>query len=280
MKIFSKQSILILSLSILGVSFFLKEDKNQKLPLYKPAYFFEKQSNFSPLDTTFDPSILGSKKFTYLGQGLQSVAFENEDKTIVLKFFIKNKIRSKSHQLKASLNFFSDKSRKQDKKKNKLKKLIQNYAMYFDKLQEHSSVIAIQSGQFSTEPLIVELIDPEFKAEKIDLNQYAFVIQKKADLFLDKIQSQTTLEDKKAYVQLMKEFLKKRAENGFTDVKRTMSMEKNYGFIGELPVQFDIGNVINKPQIEKSPEDEIQEITALFDLFLKNNGLNELVSSD
>lgn len=279
MKILSKQSILILSLSILCVSFFLRDDAKQK-HLYNPSFFFEKQTTFDPFDTAFDPSILGSKKFTYLGQGLQSVAFENEDKTIVLKFFIKNKIRSKSHQLKASLNFFSDKSKKQDKKKAKLKKLIQNYAMYFDKLQEHSSVLAIQSGHFLKEPLIVELIDQDLKAEKIDLNQYAFVIQKKADLFLDKIQSQQSLEDKKAYVRLMKEFLKKRATNGFTDIKRTMSMEKNYGFIGDLPVQFDIGNVIIKNEIKQAPKQEIEEISALFDLFLIHNGLNELVFKD
>lgn len=279
MKWYLKTAALMTCVSSITIFYFIK-NTNTPTPLYKTAYFFEKVPDCAVFDTPLDPNLLESKKFTYLGQGLQSVAFENEDKTVVLKFFIKNKIRTGHKLFLSKAKSLIPFSNKNQKKRKKLKGLIQNYALYFNQLQEHSAVLSIQSGRCFQQPIEIQLIDPNAQITTIDLNKFAFVIQKKADVFLDKIQNLSSMEEKKTYINLMRSYLKKRASHGFTDVKRTMSMEKNYGFVKELPVQFDIGNVIHKTSIITSPQEEIKEITKHFDLFLEHNGLGEFILKD
>jgi len=280
-----KKSLRIISTSTgLLLAYCLFEVQPEKVSLYKSEFFFEKLSD-GYYDTSFDPVIVEKEKFNYLGQGLQSVAFESQDHQTVIKFFKKNKIRTGfdnfSSKFKQQLLFLTPKKlkKKELKKVKKLSRLVKNYSEYFKKLEDHSTVLSIQAGKSSQVLPTIELVDPNQKSSLVDLNRVAFIVQKKAELFVDKINQAASIEEKQRLSSLMKAFFEKRAYSGFTDIKRTMSLEKNYGFIGDLPVQFDIGNVIYDSRIESNPKKEILEILELYDKFLKLNEMQELVSS-
>jgi len=172
--------------------------------------------------------------WTYISQGEQMIVFASNDGAYVLKIFkgrqklpfkFSRVIGRLIHQEAARIEW-----------KAKFAKACRSYQIALEHLQDETGLILLHFEKTKT-PLPVTLIDKT--AYRLDINQLPFIIQKRAVLAPTYFQDNPA--KKQEATQALKDFFVRRLEKGFSDPRQTLT--KNFGFIGDTPVQLDVGKI-------------------------------------
>ncbi|MCI0381675.1 MAG: hypothetical protein L0207_01290 [Chlamydiae bacterium] len=194
-----------------------------------------------------------SQGFSHLASGSQCYVFISEDKKSVLKFF-----RMKHFLPKSWLKFFPlpglemYRFNKIDRRKQRQIDLFSSYKMAFDTLRRETGLIYIHLNKTNEWNRKITLIDKKKKKHLLDVDQYEFVVQKKCELFLNRLKR--ALENKneelatKTIRSLLEQIIEK-CKKGFAD--KDHGINHNYGFIGEEIVHLDVGRMFFDEEVKK-----------------------------
>lgn len=184
--------------------------------------------------------------FTFLGNGVQAIAFVDPSNTYVLKLFLLKGVHGekKIPKFQPRRWISSYKNSKQqkliDKRQRRLFRGLKAYDHIFKNHRDLASLQAVHLNACNGDLPVVELFDENGKSHFVNLNHAIFVVQKKATLVLPFLASKG-FSEKKHYLDLMNEFLIKKVKLGYKDLEKELQMHKNYGFVEGAPVQIDVG---------------------------------------
>ncbi len=202
------------------------------------------------------------QKYFYLGRGLQSFAFASEDGRYVIKIFNNRYQRWMDCYLLCShvplLGSWAKKHHAYFQAK--LLKTFSSYEIADEKFREESGLIFTHLNATSTLPNRLILVDPLHIEHAINPNEHGFIIQKRASMvyptLLHYIEEGKIETAQQAISSLIDLFIAK-YQKGIAD--NDPLIRTNYGFIGNTPLQIDVGPFTNDPQMAK-PTRYSQEI--------------------
>ena len=270
-----KISILILLLifgaflpyTVKSIKFLAEERLPDEFHLNKLA--LDIQDDLPPCGNIPELLRVAKAPFHYIGHGGQAVAFASEDDQYVLKFFLKKSFHGKKKYPFPKISHWIPSRRKASQERREkaslrsLRKALHSYVTAFEKLKEKTGLIALHLAA-TKEPLsIVTVLDQNGEKHEIDLARASFVFQKKAKLVREKLDSLPTKEDKLQALSSLSHFFEERARSGFIDIERSFMIESNYGFLGNQPIQLDVGNIEYLEELKNSPEEEIRRMQGL-----------------
>lgn len=206
--------------------------------------------------------------FHYIGHGAQAVAFASEDDRYVLKFFLRRSMHGKKrYPIPKPTHWLPSHRKKRHERRERiyresLFKTMRNYVAAFEKLKERTGLIALHLNASDSDLPTVRLFDQAQKEHSIDLNRASFVLQKKALLVKQKLARLSGTEKAQA-LQSLEDFFEMRAREGFVDIERSFMIEANYGFLGDTPIQLDVGNIEYLEDLKESPQKEIARMRGL-----------------
>lgn len=224
-----------------------------------------------------DLSTIAKSPFHYLGAGGQAVAFESEDHQYVLKFFLTKSLRGlRKYPLPKPTHWIPShrEKRASERKQRRVRDLfttLRNYAIAFPRMQEKSGIIALQLRPSEGHLPTALLYDAAGNKHLVDLNRAAFILQKKAVTLTNKFKDPLPTEEAVKFLKAFHHFLAERAQTGLVEMDRNAILGENYGFIGETPVQFDVGKLILSESF--SPEQETQKMQQVLRTWAASRGL-------
>jgi hypothetical protein len=190
--------------------------------------------------------------FSFLGKGAQSFVFASADGNYVIKFF-------RHHHM--STPFWLRWCRKTvAKRESKLNKDFTSYKIAYENLREETGLIFLHLNKTKHLNHTLDLVDKLGIHHPIPLDQYEFLIQKRAQLVYPALEQMMkaghAIQAKEALTDLV-HFLADRSKKGISD--KDPDLNSNFGFIGTRTIQIDIGRFKQK----ESPLDknEIIRIT-------------------
>lgn len=207
--------------------------------------------------------------FYYLGAGGQAVAFESEDHEYVLKFFLTKALHgNKKYPLPKPTHWISSHKQKRQiqRKERKLRHLLfamHSYAKALPILKEKTGILALQLRAQKGDLPIVLLYDKEKNKHLVDLNRASFVLQKKAITVSQKFQESLSKEKKLELLRSLQNFFAERTLLGLIDLDKNILLGENYGFLGDLPIQFDVGKIVFNEQFKREPQEEIRRMQSI-----------------
>lgn len=203
--------------------------------------------SYNPLWETAPPSeleILQLKKivsqpYSYLAKGAQSYVFASQDGKYVIKFFRQHHLRAPFWQ--KALPF--DRAKKSvQKKESKLTKDFASYLLAYRHLPQETGLIFLHLNKTSHLNLNLDLVDKLGIHHTLPLDQYEFLIQKRATLVypaLEQMMAQKQPEQAKKALSSLVHLLALRMQSGIFD--KDPDLNTNFGFIGTEAIQIDFG---------------------------------------
>ncbi|MCH9609467.1 MAG: hypothetical protein S4CHLAM45_09870 [Chlamydiales bacterium] len=190
-----------------------------------------------------------SSEFHYLGKGSQSYVFESLDGKDVLKFFRMNRYRTPlfSH-LPPFLNDIQIK--KMELKRKKLQELLKSCSIAHKWLSKECETTYVHLEKSSNLKKKVLIYDALKRPSVINLDDYAFIIQRKATPLYAHLGGLIKKRDPDAVIEALeslKTLLISRFEKGIAD--HDPVIEKNMGFIGGKALFIDTGQFYLDNQI-------------------------------
>lgn len=176
--------------------------------------------------------------FDYLGKGAQTYVFASRDGNYVIKFF--------RHYNKHATPFdflpFNGIQKMVAKRARKREKDFTSYKLAFEKLKNETGLVYIHLNPTKTLKTSVTLYDKIKIQYKLSLDEFGFILQKKAKPFyptLSKWIEEERLEDAKLAITQLVQLIKKRCSAGLFD--KDPDLKTNFGFLEGAPIQIDIG---------------------------------------
>jgi hypothetical protein len=215
----------------------------------------------SPEDPTELKKIF-NQPYHFLNKGAQCYAFISQDEHYVIKFFRFSHLRSPVWLRKLPTPAFLQKfkHRKILKRESKLYKDFTSYLLAYHYLKEDTGLIYLHLNKTDHLHRSLKIYDKLQIGHTIDLDQFEFLVQKKATLIYPSleqwIENKKWNEAKKGLKSLIS-LLKKRLDQGIYD--KDPDLNTNFGFINEQAVQIDIGRF--KTGLQFRPQDELARIT-------------------
>jgi hypothetical protein len=185
-----------------------------------------------------DPAPLDilSQKFTLLGEGAQSIAFESEDKKYVLKLF---KMRRFTPSFIDQLCPHVVRRRLRN-----LNWVFNGYKNGYDAFRQDTGIVWIHLAKTTHLRQTLTLLDHEGNEHYIEADAIEFVIQEKAELIFDRLsrlhREGKTTELQQAIISVY-DLVQRRVDKGYAD--RDKGVTNNYGFVGNRPIHLDIGRL-------------------------------------
>lgn len=158
-----------------------------------------------------------SEPYTYLAHGRQTFVFESADKQTVIKFFNQNYFQKRWYHFIYFLPQW--KQLLHDKLSLRQQFYLESYPLAAQEFPEETGILYLHLHSSSSLPSI-HLIDPSGRPLTLDLNQVAFVIQKKAETYLphiQKVSSEEGLVGLKREIDLWLSFCSKRIDRHISD---------------------------------------------------------------
>ncbi len=210
------------------------------------------------------------QKFTYLARGSQAFAFISEDGQYILKLFKQHKWHPK-HFLGYLPLSFNPYYRDYLKRKEKQNAVLSSCKTAILHVQSHTGVIFSHLNPTPLAISSINLTDKHGKSWTLDLSKSCFLLQKKADLFYPHIQAcmaKNDLEGAKYAITSTFNLIDKFMRMGVYG--NNAILRKNFGFIDNEAMQFDIGKFKFDPSYIPDRQ-EIHNITQGFQRWLKLN---------
>ncbi len=206
-----------------------------------------------------------NQPFYYLGKGAQTFAFVSEDEKYVLKFYRHHRVGHPFSKISWLLPSSLRRRLKQTiaKRENKRLKDFSSYLLANSMLQKETGLVQLHLNK-TKEPMPTTLHDKIGVMHKVDLKEMEFILQKKADFFyptLEKWIAAKEFDKAKGALSNLISILHNRCKKELFD--KDPDLATNFGFIGEEPIQFDVGRFKVDPS-RSDPEiygDELIRIT-------------------
>lgn len=252
--------------------FFLHFDENFSSFDFEHGFHKDYSTEVSELDYSLLDTAL-NQPFHYLGHGKQMFAFVSEDEKYVLKLF--NPMRPLKHEWYKELRYWKRYSslnwisREWFHKKSRLRKFFRQHKLAYEHLKEETGLLFVHLSPSYRVNHFVHVTDNRGNKQILDLNRTPFVLQKKAILvpqYLQSLMQNNRNEEAQAAVAKLVQLLEKRIEKGITD--RIQTMENNYGFVDGKPIQIDIGRIRLDPSLKVMPNQERERILSNFHYWL------------
>ena len=210
-----------------------------------------------------------TQTYTYLKGGTQAYSFVSEDQKYVLKFFKMSHLLPKTWLNYIPIPYLLDRYRyaKIDKHQADLKTTFEGYKLAYDHLKEETALIVVHLNPTKNLYKEVTVIDRQKRTHRIPLDRVPFILQKKAELITAKIANEENIERIRSAVLRLVE---RRCQKGFSDGDGEIC--RNYGFIGEECVQFDVGRLY-PDEAMKDPaaqEREVQRIQKKLEVLINS----------
>lgn len=191
-----------------------------------------------------------NQPYHYLSKGVQSFVFASQDGQYVIKFFRHDHLTS-PFWLKPSTK---------TKKQNRLQKDFLSYKYAYAHLRQETGLIYLHLNKTNTLHQTLDLVDKLGIHHPIPLDQYEFLVQKRACLLytaLNQMIEENKISDAKETLSRLVLLLAYRAQLGISD--KDPDLNTNFGVIGTQPIQIDVGRFRKStPQLDKN---EILRIT-------------------
>lgn len=175
-----------------------------------------------------------SQPFRHLAGGSQSFAFESADGKYVIKFFrIKRLVPRPIHCFRP---------KKIANRQRNLHLLFNAYKLMYEKFRKESGLVYIHLNKSKDLNLTLRVTDRMNQEHLVDLDEVPFIIQEKAELLILRLMRLKGENKSKELNQTIDSFLglvKQRIKEGITDLDP--GIEQNYGFVGDRPIQIDVG---------------------------------------
>jgi len=204
--------------------------------------------------------------FSYLGHGKQMLAFVSADGRYVLKVFnpmrpLKKRwyLQSKYWKRYSSLQWIK---LEWFQKNARLKKLFTRHKLAFELLRDETGLLFVYLEPSERVNHYVHVTDNRGNKQTLILANTPFVIQEKAVLVPQHLAGLASKKAVKKAIARLEKLFDKRIEEGITD--RIQTMENNYGFVGDKPIQIDIGRIRFDPLIKEKPGAEKARILQNF----------------
>lgn len=204
-----------------------------------------------------------SQKFTYLARGSQAFAFISEDKKYILKLFKQHKWHPKN--LLGYIPFswspyFKDYLHRQEKQHA----VLSSCKTALLHVKDDTGVLFAHLNPNPLSVPAMTLIDKRGKSWTVDLSKSCFLLQKKADLFyphIRELMEKGDVEGAKHAITSTFKLLDRFIDMGVFG--NNAILRKNFGFIDNEAMQFDIG----KFKFDASREVDKKEIRVITNKF-------------
>lgn len=184
------------------------------------------------------------QSFTYFDKGKQSFVFLSEDGQFILKFF-NNNYRKKIRYYSWLEQIPFLKAWAKERKLyfiEKLERTFQSYSLAEEILKDETALIYVHLEPTSSLKTNVHIVDKIGIHHTIRADEYAFLIQKKADLVyptLSTLKKTGQKEKAQALIHSLIELLKNKYQKGIAD--NDSLVRTNIGFLEGRAVQIDVG---------------------------------------
>lgn len=240
----------------------------------KPAGFYvEKITSHLPYHEEWDTGPLPAENvqllsevflqpFYYLASGTQSYAFVSADQKYVLKFFKMQHLLPKNWLKYIPIPWLLDRYREKkiDKRVKRLQRVFGGYKMAYEELKQETGLVCIHLNKTTFLHQKVTLCNRNGETFSLNLDDLAFVLQRKVDLFsyrLHALLKNRELSLAKDALDQVYRLIATCSKKGFIDEDQVIS--SNYGFLDGRAVHFDIGRLVKDESI-REPERYAQEL--------------------
>ncbi len=198
-----------------------------------------------------------SQPYSYLSKGAQCYVFASQDGQYVLKLF-------RFEQPITPLRFFFRKHFKKKKNRTRLETKILSVfnacKLAFDKASEETGLIYIHLNPNSEKLPLFECKDPIGRTYQLQLENYRFALQKRAQPFRKTLLEAIQRGDASTVQRRIDEFLALlRSRTGKGIGNSDPNLSRNFGFLEDRALEFDFGNYGYSADIQK-PENQKEEI--------------------
>jgi hypothetical protein len=198
--------------------------------------------------------------FTYLAKGSQAYAFISEDKEYVLKLFKCYHLSPVNWLTSFWLPPLLDDMRSQavSKRYKKINDTLRSYKIASQSLYDECGLVAMEILPTPSFNQPVTIIDKIGRKHSINLSDYGFVIQRRADLIYPRLShwiATGQLDKAKEALSSIVALIVQRSHKGIQD--SDPDLHKNAGLIGTTAILIDIGSLhanvsAAKPEVFKS----------------------------
>jgi hypothetical protein len=222
----------------------------------KPDHFCPEmlQKTLWKKKTTFDfPEIyeIAKEPLTFIGNGLESIAFVSADNKYVVKFFLNKEFTKKT--------YFKPKKRIKQLlgKGHKAKKPIAVAERYREALQhlpEETALLAVHTHATTEKLPKCNLVDYRGKEYVIDLNDYIFVIQKRAEVIKKAVLNSMSPEEISAISTQLSLLFQEISQKGFINTSLIFN-PLNFALLDGRAIMIDLGKLTYCPEEAYSKEE-------------------------
>lgn len=202
-----------------------------------------------------------SQPYRYLGKGCQFYVFESEDGKYVLKFFKHKHLRSVSWMNLLPLSHAYVENRIA-KREMRIHNLFTSCKLAYEVLPEETGVLFVHLLKTPALEQNVKLVDKMGFAHEIALDQFEFVLQKRAlhvDALFHELLAQHEEENIKEKIQQLINLIEKRCDKGIRDRDRSFVQNVAFSAGEERAVFVDIGQFYYDESI-KEPEQKQKDL--------------------
>lgn len=200
--------------------------------------------NAKPLPDDQRSALLDSlnQPFYYLGKGCQFYAFGSQDEQYVIKLLKQKHLRYPSPIFKKSLQ----------KRKERVEKLFSSILLSFEELNQESGLVYVHLNKVPDLQKKVTLIDKVGLRHEIQIDDYEFIIQKRAQTAKE-VFAKATQEEAKKRIEQLCALVHARCSKKIRDGDR--SFVQNIGFFQDRAVYIDVGQMFKDESISEQSQE-------------------------
>lgn len=196
-----------------------------------------------------------NQHYVYFGRGGQSFVFFSKDGQYVLKFFQQRHFRPNWLLNHLPLPKFLQRYRfkKNWKRQDKLHRDFFSYKVAFDDLLDITGLIYVHLNPTENIKKRIHITDPLHISHQIDLDQFDFIIQNRAENTLERIDRcmrEKNIDQAKQTIQTVLNLVSMRCQRGYQD--RDPNLCTNCGFLGEKAIKLDVGRFGVNEEMKKT----------------------------
>ncbi len=187
---------------------------------------------------------IAKEPLDFIGNGLESIAFVSADKKYVVKFFLNKEFTKKT--------YFRPKKRikqlfgKYHKPKNPIG-VAERYKEALNHLPEETGLLAVHAHTSQEKLPMCTLIDYRGKQYQIDLNDYIFVVQKRADVIKEAVFNSMTSKEVTAISNQLTALFQEISQKGFVNTSLIFN-PLNFALLEGRAVMIDLGKLAYRPE--------------------------------
>ncbi len=211
--------------------------------------------NVSPEELCRINNIL-DQPYHYLGRGFQCYAFVSSDRKHVLKFFRHQRLRP-SEVLDWLPQISWVKARK-ERKRGELEKrkehLFKSFKIAFEYIPYETGLVYIHLNKTKELHKTITIVDKSGNSYAIPLDDYEFVLQRKASLLkptITELMKQSKEEEAKKRINQIFTLLESCAKKGVLDTDGALIRKDNLGFLDDRAIYIDAGKLTLKEKIKR-----------------------------